>query len=203
MAGLKLSSDRSKINGLSKVFKKRANNMLGKIKFFAFSAMIMISAQPLCAEVIPGFGSSGNAPIRINAEELSVDRKAGHAIFSGQVEAVQSGQKLQARHMNVIYDPDKNDIRFLYASGDVRFTGRRQSGAATPRAQSELAEYNIATRKLILSGKVVLKRGAHIIKGQSLVIDLVTGQSIMDSTQKGLPGRVRGLFKRPKKPKHE
>ena len=172
--------------------------------FFASSfcviAMLFFVASAR-AEIVPGFGGNKNTPITINAEELSVDRTAGQAIFSGQVEAVQSGQRLQSRYMNVIYDPDSADIQFLYASGNIRFIGRPQPGKAAPRAKGELAEYNVATQKLILSGKVELNRGGHIVRGQSLVIDLKTGQSLMDSTRKGQPGRVRGLFKRTKKPK--
>ncbi len=198
MAALKLCSDHHKVEPQNKM--PRENKIF--ILFTAF-VVAMFAAASVSAEIIPGFGGSSDAPITVNAEELAIDRKVGQAIFSGQVEARQSGQRLTARHMNVIYDPEKADIQFLYASGDVQFIGRPQSDATTPSARGELAEYNVATKKLILSGKVVLERGEHIIKGQSLVIDLITGQSLMDSTQKGLPGRVRGLFKRTKKPKNE
>ena len=180
---------------------QQENKILALFASGFFVAAQLFFAASAHAEIVPGFGGNKNTPITINAEELSVDRTAGQAIFSGQVEAVQSGQKLKARHMNVIYDPDSADIQFLYASGNILFVGRPRPGKPTPRAKGELAEYNVATQKLILSGKVVLYRAGHIVKGQSLVINLKTGQSLMDSTQKGLPGRVRGLFKRTKKNK--
>ena len=169
------------------------------IKWAVLALLLCLWPLPLAAEVIPGFGGDRDQPITIQSEELAIDRAAAQALFSGGVEAKQSGLTIKSRRMNLIYraEPDVR-IKFLYASGDVWLIGRAQPGKTPPIARGQLAEYNVETSTLILSDDVALERDGHIVTGQSLTIDMASGESRLDSTEKGKPGRVRGLIQRPK-----
>jgi lipopolysaccharide export system protein LptA len=55
-----------------------------------------------------------------------------------------------------------------------------------------------------LTGAVVLTRGENVIRGERVVLDLVSGRSRMESgAQGGQGGRVRALFAPPGKPATE
>lgn len=169
-------------------------NILG----FVVLSLLVIQTQSVSSnEVIPGFGGVKNKPVRITSEELTIDQVAKQALFSGNAKAVQEDLTISSRRMNVLYR-NKNGrlFKFLYASGDVVLIGKAQNGKPPPTAKGDLAEYNMETKKLILTGKVVLENSGQILRGQSLTIDLVSGTSQLDSVKKGKAGRVRGIFKK-------
>ena len=169
------------------------------IKFIC-AAMVFVAAAA-SAEIIPGFGGAKNQPITISSEELAIDQLAKQALFSGKVKLSQADIVITALRMSVIYEQGDKGIepKFLYALGDVVLTGVSKAGQPAPQAQGELAEYNIKTKKLILTGKVRLTRAKQVFKGQSLTVDVVSGLSQLDSVKGGKDGRIRGIFQRGKK----
>ena len=74
-------------------------------------------------------------------------------------------------------------ISRIDATGGVRF--------ATPgeTAEGDAGVYDVDARRITLTGSVVLTRGDNVIRGEKLTLDLATGRSRIESSQ-----RVRGLF---------
>ena len=166
--------------------------------FLMFSGAALMFSGAASAEVIPGFGGTKNQPIKITSEELAIDQLAKEALFSGKVKASQADISITALRMSIIYKKGDDGLapKFLYASGNVVLTGAARKGKSPPVARGDLAEYNIETKKLILTGKVRLTQEGQVINGQSLSVDIVSGFSQLDSTKDGQAGRIKGTFKR-------
>jgi len=62
------------------------------------------------------------------------------------------------------------------------------NGAET--AKGDLAEYDVETGKIVMTGAVTLTPGGNVVKGASLTIDLNTGRGAID----GGGGRVKSVF---------
>jgi lipopolysaccharide export system protein LptA len=79
-------------------------------------------------------------------------------------------------------------IKRIEAKGSVVVVQKDQNAAG------DAAIFNMRENTVTLIGNVVVTRGADILRGQRLVVDLTTGVSKMDQ------GRVEGLFQ--SGPKH-
>ena len=141
-----------------------------------------------------GFQQDTKAPIEITADSLEVAQEQGLATFTGSVEAIQGTLVLKAEELKVNYRSAENrdgaqaagTISRLRASGDVLI--------ATPaeNARGNWADYNVDVGMITMGDSVVLTRGANVLKGRSLNIDLNTGLSRIDGD--GGSGRVKGIF---------
>ena len=127
-------------------------------------------------------------PIEITADSLEVKQQERLAVFRGNVDAVQGRMRLTASEIRVRYRSGSRGesagaISRIDATGDVRF--------ATPSetAEGDAGVYDVDARHLTLTGSVVLTRGDNVIRGEKLTLDLATGRSRIESSQ-----RVRGLF---------
>ena len=127
-------------------------------------------------------------PIEITADSLEVKQKEQLAVFRGNVDAVQGAMRLSASEIWVRYRPEsegeaQGTISRINASGQVRFSTPSET------ARGDSGVYDVDAQVITLTGSVVLTRGGSVIRGEKLVLDLATGQSKIESTQ-----RVRGLF---------
>src|ERR1700674_238094 len=66
--------------------------------------------------------SSGNGPIAIQSESLSLDYKGKTIVFRGHVHAVQSATELVSDVLQVSYGKDFNDIKLVVADGNVKIS---------------------------------------------------------------------------------
>src|SRR5262249_57983965 len=73
-------------------------------------------------------------------------------------------------------------IRRIEAKGNVVVTQKDQN------ATGDAATFNMRENTVTLVGNVVVTRGADVLRGQRLVVDLTSGVSEVDQ------GRVGGLF---------
>ncbi len=181
------------------------------------TAALLVSALVLAApaqaaqdgaDVFSGFARVGDAPVAIEADSLQVDRPAGQAVFAGNVQITQGALRLEAARATVFYaaapPPDisaadsapRGKITRLRAARNVRITGENNQ-----RAQGDWAEYDVARRQITMGGSIILRQGRHVLTGERLVIDLVSGQSRLSapapapaSGSDRPPPRVRGLF---------
>lgn len=134
-----------------------------------------------------GFKHDRTAPIEITANALEVKQAEQLAIFSGEVIAGQGTLRLTADRVEVIYDENNSDnsetgaIKNMQAKGNVFIS----NGAET--AQGERAEYDVDAGKITMVGAVVLTQGNNAMSGQTLVINLNTGEGKIE-------GRVSGIF---------
>ena len=134
-----------------------------------------------------GFQHDRTAPIEITSNALEVRQAENLAIFSGDVIAGQGTLRLTADVVEVFYDENNESdsetgaIRNMLAKGNVFIS----NGAET--AQGNRAEYDVDTGKINMSGSVVLTQGANVISGETLTINLNSGQGKVE-------GRVKSIF---------
>lgn len=136
-----------------------------------------------------------DSPIDISADALEVRQEDSLAIFTGNVQAIQGQLVLNADRVQVYYATDDSGttdvgaIRQIDALGNVFVTSPEET------AQGREGVYDLAGETITLIGDVVLTRGENVIRGERLVMDLVTGRSRIDAAPGATgTGRVRGVF---------
>lgn len=150
-----------------------------------------ISAIPLGAlaqganVAFGGADHDASAPVEVTADELSVDRNSGQAIFSGSVVAGQGDLRLSADRVRVEYATQNGQstgrINQLVATGNVTLV----NGAEAAEAQE--AVYSVASSEIVMTGDVLLTQGPSALAGEKLIVDLQAGTGRM-------VGRVRTVF---------
>lgn len=120
-------------------------------------------------------------PVKVTADQLSVNQKDGTAIFKGNVIVTQGTMTLKSATMHVLYAPDHKSIAKMTAEGGVELV------AGTDAASSKTAEYLPDTGDLTMLGDVLMTQGPSAMSGQSLKLDLKTGLGTME-------GRVTTTF---------
>ncbi len=180
-----------------------------KIKAPLFSALkaALISAAliiyPLAAgaqSALSGSGFDTDQPIEILADSLEVQQEKQIATFAGNVQVIQGDIRLKANRLQVFYSNNKDapktsggeeapKIRKIDATGDVFLSSPRET------AQGDTGTYDVLNKQINLQGNVVLTQGQSVLKGQKMVLDLVSGRSKIEGTGTGnSSGRVRGIF---------
>lgn len=145
---------------------------------------------------LQGFARNRDQPVRINADSLEVRDKDKVAVFSGNVLVTQGDTTLRAKDLLVFYDGsvggapqggdqpvEKGQIRKLEATGGVVVKTKEQT------ATGDSGTFEMKTNTVTLVGKpVVLTQGPNVIRGQRLVVDLISGVSKFEG------GRVESLI---------
>lgn len=145
-----------------------------------------------------GTRTDTSLPIEITADTLEVKQKEQLAIFRGKVDALQGEMRLRADQLIVHYrdnkeNPDQPGISKIEADGNVFVSSPRETG------QGARGVYDVDRARIDLVGNVVLTQGQNIVKGDTLEMNLATGESKVASSKSG-GGRVKGLFIPEKKP---
>jgi len=175
----------------------------------AAPAPVVLTPVP-AASPAPG-GKSGQ-PIEINADQLEVRQQDNIAVFTGNVIAIQGDTKLKSDVMTVHYRkkegaaassssgggafaPGQNSVERIDVDGNVVII------TPTETATGDHGIYQVDARQVKLTDHVVLTRGKNVLKGDTLVHDLDTGKSVINSpfhqneaTPGAINGRVRALF---------
>lgn len=166
--------------------------------FFVVAVALLMATTPVPAQVGKGYDTS--LPIEITADSLEVQQDANVAIFRGSVDAVQGELNLRADQLTVHYKANaegENAIRLIEAVGTVFLSSPEEM------AQGEKGLYNIEADTVELFGSVVLTRGNNVIRGNHLIMNLITGESRMlggvkgttgANSETGDDGRVKALF---------
>jgi lipopolysaccharide export system protein LptA len=149
------------------------------------------------ANALQGFSQNRDEPVKIRAGALEVREKDKMATFTGDVHVVQGDTEMRSKVLIVFYEEESGprpvkaadpgpggdkQIRRIEAKGSVVVTQKDQT------ATGDAANFNMRENTVILSGNVVVTRGADILRGQRLVVDLTSGVSKMDQ------GRVEALI---------
>ena len=116
---------------------------------------------------------AADAPIEITSESLEVDQSNGTVVFSGDVLISQGVLRLSAAKVLVSYDNDTSMIATINASDGVVLV----SGAEA--AEADGAEYDVQSRTVLMSGKVVLMQGNFALSAKQMRIDLKDGSAQM------------------------
>lgn len=171
-------------------------------------ALLMAACLTPAAAQTPGNGLATNynanagKPIDIEADGLEVDDKKKIAVFKGNVSATQGDFNLKAKEIQVLYaatkkEPGKDgalstastnsvlpggggaDITQIDAKGKVLITTKDDQTAT-----SEWAVFEVKKQLVTLGGDVVISRGPNTLKGNKVVIDLVSGQTRFENAGK-------------------
>jgi lipopolysaccharide export system protein LptA len=156
---------------------------------------------------LQGFSQNRDEPVKIRAASLEVREKDKLATFAGDVYVLQGDTEMRCKSLVVYYEEEAapqrskqasaqplkaaepgpgggQQIRRIEAKGNVLVVQKDQN------ASGDAATFNMRENTVTLMGNVVLSRGADVLRGQRLVVDLTSGVSRMDQ------GRVEGLFQR-------
>jgi lipopolysaccharide export system protein LptA len=150
---------------------------------------------------LQGFSQNRDQPVQIDAATLEVRDKDKVATFLGNVKMVQGDTTMRCKTMKVFYDQDaapgastltaakpgpggSQQIKRLEALGGVIVTQKDQT------ATGETGVFDMKANTVTLLGGVVVTQAQNVLKGDSLVVNLTTGVSRVESGK----GRVQGLF---------
>ena len=152
-------------------------------------ALCLLAGPAFAANTPLDFGKhNADEPINVSADAFLADIKGKTGTYSGNVIVTQGNLRLRADmvRVNVIENkPDK-----IEATGHVVF----DSSSGT--AQGDVGVYDVGPRTITLNGHVVLAKDKNVMRGTTLVVNLVTGAATLQS--KGANGgRVQGLFTPP------
>ncbi len=94
----------------------------------------------------------------ITSERLTFDYKQHYALFEQNVIVTDPNMQLAADKLTVSFD-EKGKAQTIKAEGRVTITQEDKT------AQSQMATYDVATGKIILTGKPRVTRGRDILEG--------------------------------------
>jgi lipopolysaccharide export system protein LptA len=152
---------------------------------------LLLTAGAASAQVSGGLGlnpKDANAPIQVSSDRFDADLNAKTGVYSGNVLIVQGGMKLRADTVRINTTAGKPDK--IFANGNVVFN------APNGTAKGDAGVYDVAPRLITMTGRVILNKEKNVMRGTTLVVNLVTGKANM--VAKGMTGgRVQGLFTPP------
>jgi lipopolysaccharide export system protein LptA len=129
--------------------------------------------------------SNPNAPIDLSADNMFVDQNTGMVVYTGNVIVKQGEMRLRADKMRAKLV--NNNPTHIYADGRVVIDA--PSGTAT----GDTGVYDVEPRMVTLNGRVVLTQDKNVLRGNKLLVNLISGQATLDGGQ-GKTGRVQALF---------
>ena len=134
-----------------------------------------------------GFGSDSKEPYEIDADELEVLDAEKIAILTGNVNVRQGTSLLKAPYLKVFYSDSASGGSGAESQGIRRLEARHgvyvESG--TQVATGENADYDAELEELIMTGNVVLTDDGNVIKGETLYVNLRTGESRVTDKKSG------------------
>lgn len=166
--------------------------------------ILLACAATMLGARVSAFQSGGNETLTVDAQHLEIQDKVQRALAQGNVRARQGAMTVTSDRAEVLYSsslvsssgapPEISQIR---ASGNVVVTRPGE------KATGSYAIYDLNKRIITMIGNVVLNRGANVVRGGRLVINLNSNAASLDSggkvgTSKS-GGRVTGVFSVPKR----
>lgn len=167
--------------------------MRARFLIAAFLLILPLVAKSADSELDKTFAGNSSEPIKITADSLEVIQRDKVALFKGNVEAVQGKMNLKSDQMTVFYDKSKNAENNAISKIEVK--GNVLLYSPTEAAKSLEGLYDVENKLVKLNGNVILTRDKNVLKGDSLVYNMVTGKSqLFGGAKEGKKGRVQGLF---------
>ena len=166
--------------------------------------ILLACAATLLGARASAFQSGGNETLSVDADHIEIQDKTQRALFQGKVRARQGAMTVTSDRAEVLYSSSIVDsggappeISQIRASGNVVVTRPNEN------ASGSYAIYDLNKRTITMIGTVVLHRGANVVRGGRLLINLNNNAASLDSggkigTSKS-GGRVTGVFSVPKR----
>lgn len=152
--------------------------------YLAGIALLAVAAAAQQASFDKGM-LNPNAPIDVSADNFVADANAKTGVYTGNVVVHQGEVKMRANSVRAQFVNNKPNR--ILAQGKVVIDA--PSGVAT----GDKGVYDVTPRIITLTGNVVLTKDKTVMRGQKLVVNLITGLATLDGGQ-GKSGRVHGLF---------
>jgi lipopolysaccharide export system protein LptA len=114
-----------------------------------------------------GFGfdlRESSQPIRIKSDGLDWDYKGHVVTFRGNVIANQEDVTLYSDRMVIYYDETTSELTQIVAEGAVRIVQLDR------RATGEKAVFHNAEKKIVLTGRPVVRQGKNVVIGEKITI---------------------------------
>lgn len=158
------------------------------------------AASPFAAQ----FKSDPNAPIKLQANQLDVDDNTKTAIFSGDVVAEQGDFVMRTPEMHALYTgaagiadvATTNPGTSKAPAAQITHIEARKKVQVTTKdgrvVDGDWAKVDMKSNKVTVGGDVTLKQGQTVVQGTRLIIDMVTGQSTIDTKTDKEAGAAQG-----------
>ncbi len=153
-----------------------------------FSIFIYFNNQLLANELM-SFDTNIDAPLKVDADKMYIDKIALEGGFSGSVVINQGPLNFKADQMKFIFTNDASLplITSLFAFNGVVISNQDMT------ATGNNASYSVNNNEIILLGNVTVENNFTTLKGNKLLIDLESGaiNFIADDNQNN---RVKGVL---------
>ena len=169
-----------------------------KRALFFLIPLTLLSAQAHAAQTAATTSSQpilgkhdNNAPINISSDNFQADLNGKSGTWTGNVLVIQGDMKMRANSVHMTTVNGKTDK--IFASGNV-VVDSPNSGTAT----GDNGVYSVVPRTVLLTGRVVLKKGKNVMQGTQVTLNMATGQMVMTAGGAKTPnnpgGRVQSVF---------
>lgn len=142
-------------------------------------ALILCSAHAVAAQgtglSFSGLDAVRGLPVEVRSDELRVDNTTGETLFSGNAVLGQGDMRIAAPQIRIIYATENGGrIERLEASGGVTLV------TAEEAAEAQSAVYEVDAGTVTMQGNVILTQGQNVLSGDTLNVNLRSGQGRMD-----------------------
>ena len=148
---------------------------------------------------LASFKTNPGAPIDIEADRLDVDNTPKTAVFRGNVKAKQDTFSVQTSELTVRYKGDVtlDDAAGPHSKAKVDNTGPAMeptqitargnvvvNSSGGQSATGDWGEFDLARNTIVVGGDVVLTKGKNVVSGTRLKIDMNSGATVIDASDK-------------------
>lgn len=156
------------------------------------------------------FKADPNAPINIDAEQLTIDDTAHKAVFKTAVHATQGELSIKCDEMTAYYTGSTGLAADPSAqAADGKPTGQltklecRRNVVVTSkkgqRAEGDWADFDPKANTAVVGGDVKLFEGENVVRGTRLTVDMTTGVSNIDTGAGEGAGTAAAIAHKPPK----
>ena len=143
-----------------------------KIFFTISMTILFLAPNLLIAEEYLAFKTDIRAPLKINADNMYLDKVQLEGGFSGSVNIKQGPLNLKSDQMRFVFTNNKKMpiITYLFASEGVIIANEDMT------ASGNNASYSVMKNEILLEGNVIVNNNFTSMRGEKLFIDLETGK---------------------------
>jgi lipopolysaccharide transport protein LptA/LPS export ABC transporter protein LptC len=143
------------------------------------------------------FKTDPSAPVEVEADQLNVNDSAKVAVFEGNVNATQGDFTINSSELHAFYKGGSGLADITRSETGHPAQGKQEAGTELTRieakknvvvtskrgqtATGDWAEFDTKAKKVMLGGDVVVTQGQNMVRGTRLVIDMVSGESKIDT----------------------
>lgn len=134
-------------------------------------ASILYASWLAVAPVVHALDSDREQPMRIEADQVTVDEREGVSTYVGQVVVVQGTLRLEAHTLTV--HMDGGQVQRLQAEGEPAVYRQRPEGKQEDVvARAAKLDYQAAQQTLVLEGDAQVQQGQHSFASRRIDYDL-------------------------------